>query len=136
LSSVFCRALGLYAAVSWGRPQAQGGRAGIGPPPFTGPCPCRATGLGGGPGTACCLGPCRSRAGPKRRATGRADGPRAAWPYISTAVEAYHDPIPWWMLCSALVLGGRVQGTNPKRIVLPTLDRFYVCYVVDDSGVV
>jgi hypothetical protein len=59
------------------------------------------------------------------------------------------------MLCSALVLGGRVEGTNPKRIVLPTLekqgtgsssgyltrknsklDRFYVCYVVDDSGVV
>ena len=45
-----------------------------------GPCLSRATGHGGGPGTARCLGPCRARAGPKCRAAGRANGPRAAWP--------------------------------------------------------
>ena len=47
-----------------------------------GPCLSRATGHGGGPGTARCLGPCRARAGPKCRAAGRANGPRAAWPTI------------------------------------------------------
>jgi hypothetical protein len=53
-------------------------RAGL----FTGPCSGRATGQGGGPGTARCLGPCRARAGPKHRAADRADGLRAAWPCI------------------------------------------------------
>jgi len=60
-----------------------GHRAATGPPLCTGPCPCRATGRGGGPGMAWCLGPCRARAVPKRRATGRAGGPRAAWPTLS-----------------------------------------------------
>ena len=48
-----------------------------------GPCLSHATGHGGGPGTAWCLGPCRARAGPKCRA----NGPRAAWPSISTLLS-------------------------------------------------
>ena len=48
-----------------------------------GPCLSHATGHGGGPGTVV-VGPCRARAGPKCRAAGRANGPRAAWPIICT----------------------------------------------------
>ena len=50
-----------------------GHRAATGPPLCTGPCPCRATGRGGGPGMAWCLGPCRAKTtghGPGRRAAG------------------------------------------------------------------